>query len=101
MDNSVVFTGQICRQVEHSESPAGIPHSYLVLEQRSMQQEAGMNRQTYVRLQVVCAGKAFNSVTHNLTVGMTVRVLGFLNRHQNRSGQSKLVLHAQQIEILS
>lgn len=101
MDNSVVFTGQVCRQVEHSESPAGILHSYLVLEQRSVQQEAGMNRQTYVRLQVVCAGQQFSSVTHNLTVGMTVRVFGFLNRHQNRSGQSKLVLHAQQIEILS
>ena len=51
MDNSLVVTGTICRQVDHSESPAGIPHSYLVIEHQSVQQEAGFNRQVYVRSQ--------------------------------------------------
>lgn len=101
MDNSLVVTGTICRQVDHSESPAGIPHCYLVIEHQSVQQEAGFNRQAYVRLQVVCAGAGLAQQTHNLKLGNKVRVSGFLNRHQSRSGQSKLVLHAQQIEILS
>ena len=100
MDNCLVITGVICRQPDRSESPAGIPHMHLSLEHKSMQQEAGYNRASYVRLQVVVAGELCRQ-THNLMQGSVVRVQGFLNRHQTRSGQAKLVLHAQQIEILS
>ncbi|MDP4527763.1 primosomal replication protein N [Alkalimonas delamerensis] len=97
MDNLLVCAGQICRQPARSESPAGIPQLSLVLEHRSQQQEAGLNRQCYVRLQVVCSGDLAQQTQH-LLLGDTVRVQGFLNRHQQRNGQSKLVLHAQQIE---
>ncbi len=100
MDNCLVITGVICRQPDRSESPAGIPHLHLSLEHKSMQQEAGYNRASYVRLQVVVAGELCRQ-THNLMQGSVVRVTGFLNRHQSPSGQAKLVLHAQRIEILS
>lgn len=100
MDNCLVITGVICRQPDRSESPAGIPHTHLSLEHKSMQQEAGYNRASYVRLQVVVAGELCRQ-THNLMQGSVVRVAGFLNRHQSPSGQAKLVLHAQRIEILS
>lgn len=100
MDNCLVITGVICRQPDRSESPAGIPHMHLSLEHKSMQQEAGYNRASYVRLQVVVAGELCRQ-THNLMQGSVVRVTGFLNRHQSTSGQAKLVLHAQRIEILS
>lgn len=100
MDNCLVITGVICRQPDWSESPAGIPHLYLVLEHRSMQLEAGLSRQSYLRIHVVVAGE-LSRQSHNLMQGQVVRVAGFLNRHQTRSGQAKLVLHAQQIEKLS
>ncbi|WP_445426230.1 primosomal replication protein N [Alishewanella sp. HL-SH06] len=101
MDNYYVLSGAICRHPERSESPAGIPHTVLTLEHRSMQQESGLNRQAYVRMQVVLSGTALQQQTQHLTLGNMIRVAGFLNRHQNRSGQAKLVLHAQQIEQLS
>ncbi|EIW88703.1 primosomal replication protein N [Alishewanella agri BL06] len=66
-----------------------------------MQQEAGLNRQAYVRMQVVLSGTVLQQHAQHLTLGSMVRVSGFLNRHQSRSGQAKLVLHAQQIEQLS
>ncbi|MFN6261404.1 MAG: primosomal replication protein N [Chromatiaceae bacterium] len=100
MDNSLVITGVICRQPDRNESPAGIPHLYLVLEHKSMQVEAGYNRASYLRIHVVVTGE-LSRQSHNLMQGSVVRVQGFLNRHQTRSGQAKLVLHAQQIEILS
>ena len=100
MDNCFVVTGVICRQPDWSESPAGIQHHYLVLEHRSMQLEAGVNRASYFRIHVVVAGELTRQ-SHNLMQGDVVRVVGFLNRHQTRSGQAKLVLHAQQIEKLS
>ncbi|MCH8536256.1 primosomal replication protein N [Alkalimonas collagenimarina] len=97
MDNQLVCAGQLCRQPSRSESPAGIPHVSLVLEHRSQQQEAGLSRQCYVRIQVICSGDLAQQTQH-LMLGDTVRVQGFLNRHQQRNGQSKLVLHAQHIE---
>jgi len=66
-----------------------------------MQQEAGLNRQAYVRMQVVLSGTVLHQQAQHLTLGNNVRVSGFLNRHQSGSGQAKLVLHAQQIEQLS
>lgn len=101
MDNCIVLQGVVCRQPERSESPAGIPHTVLVIEHRSMQQEAGLNRQAYVRMQVVLSGTALQQQAHTLMLGSQVQVSGFLNRHQSRSGQAKLVLHAQQIEQIS
>lgn len=96
-----MLVGSICRQPEHSESPAGIPHSVLVLEHRSNQIEAGLHRQSYVRIQVVATGTGLQQQTRHLKLGDMVKVTGFLNRHQSRSGQAKLVLHAQHIEHIS
>ncbi|CAM3736474.1 primosomal replication protein N [Rheinheimera salexigens] len=101
MDNCSVLVGSLCRQPDHSESPAGIPHSVLVLEHRSMQHEAGLQRQVYVRIQVVATGTEFQQITRKLTLGDTLKVTGFLSRHQSRSGQARLVLHAQRIEQIS
>jgi len=101
MDNCTVLVGTICRAPEQSESPAGIPHTVLALEHRSHQMEAGLNRQAYVRIQVVLTGTELTQHTKALTLGNMVKVSGFLNRHQSRSGQAKLVLHAQHIEQIS
>lgn len=57
-----------------------------------------MNRQCFLRIQVVASGDWTHGLADQLTVGDVVEVEGFLNRHQTSSGIAKLVLHAQQLK---
>jgi len=83
-----------------STSPAGVHHCQFSLEHRSMQIEDGLNRQAYARMQVVASGQWSQSLVSELTEGMQITVTGFINRHESRNGVAKLVLHAQQIEMI-
>jgi len=40
-------------------------------------------------------------LTRELVAGNMVKVTGFINRHESRSGNPLLVLHAQQIEMIN
>jgi primosomal replication protein N len=100
-DNQLILAGVICKAPKFSQSPAGIPHCIFVLEHKSMQVEADLNRNSYVRIQVVASGYQMQPSTENLQVGQSVKVWGFLNRHQGRNGLSQLVIHAQQIERIN
>jgi primosomal replication protein N len=91
----------ICKTPKYSQSPAGIPHCMFVLEHKSMQVEADLNRNSYVRLQVIASGIKFQEQTQHLYVGQAIQVSGFLNRHESRNGLSQLVLHAQHIERIN
>ena len=51
--NQLTLSGVVCKTPKYSQSPAGIPHCIFVLEHKSMQVEADLNRNSYVRLQVV------------------------------------------------
>ncbi|MBE0369693.1 primosomal replication protein N [Pseudoalteromonas sp. MMG013] len=99
--NQYVLSGMICKTPKFSQSPAGIPHCIFVLEHKSMQVEAELNRNSYVRLQVVASGETFQDQTQHLYVGQAIQVRGFLNRHESRNGLSQLVLHAQHIERIN
>ena len=66
-----------------------------------MQIEADLNRNSYVRLQVVASGASLQNQTQHLYVGQILQVRGFLYRHENRNGLSQLVLHAQHIERIN
>ena len=99
--NQYVLSGTVCKTPKLSQSPAGIPHCTFVLEHKSMQVEAELNRNSYVRLQVVASGTQIQSQTQHLYVGQAIQVRGFLNRHETRSGLSQLVLHAQHIERIN
>ena len=78
-----------------------IEHLQLVIEHRSMQPEAGMNRQSYVRIQVVLSGEGLQHWLEKLTVGCEVLAEGFLrNRHEDSNGSPRLVLHAQHLELI-
>ncbi|TMO42959.1 primosomal replication protein N [Pseudoalteromonas ruthenica] len=99
--NLVELGGTVCKAPKFSQSPAGVPHCIFVLEHSSIQVEAQLNRQSYVRIQVVASGSEHQSATQYLQVEQSVRVRGFLNRHQGRNGLSQLVLHAQQIERIN
>ncbi len=85
---------------KQSTSPAGIVHSQFSIDHKSIQNEAGMNRQAFVRIQVVATGN-LSHLTRELIVGQMIKVAGFINRHESRNGNPLLVLHAQQIEMIN
>ncbi|MGB0948309.1 MAG: primosomal replication protein N [Pseudoalteromonas marina] len=95
-----MLTGEVVKTPKQSTSPAGITHSQFSIDHRSMQSEAGMTRQAFVRIQVVATGE-LSHLTRELVAGNYVKVIGFINRHESRNGNPLLVLHAQQIEMIN
>ena len=99
-ENSLVLTGVVVKTAKQSTSPAGITHCQFSIDHKSIQNEAGMNRQAFVRIQVVATGE-LSHLTRELVAGQSVTVSGFINRHESRNGNPLLVLHAQHIEIIN
>lgn len=81
-------------------SPAGIPIARFLLEHHSQRNEAELLRQVRCRIPVVAAGDGFRSVVERIAVGTLVRVSGFLTQGGGRSGEYRLVLHADRIELI-
>jgi primosomal replication protein N len=100
-ENQFVLSGTVCKKPKFSQSPAGIPHCIFVLEHKSMQSEAGLNRNSYVRIQVVASGEGLKLQTQDIDMSTQLTVRGFLNRHEGRNGLSQLVLHAHHIERIN
>lgn len=100
LENCLVLTGYVVKPPKTSTSPAGIHHCQFSIDHKSIQNEAGMNRQAFVRIQVVATGKVSQHLTRDLIEGCNVKVTGFINRHESRNGNPLLVLHAQQIEMI-
>jgi len=101
LENRLVLVGQVVKPPKLSTSPAGIQHCQFSIDHKSIQQEAGMNRQAFVRIQVVATGQMSKDLTRDLTEGSKLRVAGFINRHESKNGNPLLVLHAQQIEMIN
>ena len=99
-ENCLVLIGEVVRSPKQSTSPAGITHSQFSIDHKSIQNEAGMNRQAFVRIQVVATGE-LSHLTRKLVAGQYVKVSGFINRHESRNGNPLLVLHAQQIQMIN
>jgi primosomal replication protein N len=99
--NSLVLVGEVFKKPKLSKSPAGIHHCQFSIEHRSIQVEDGLNRQAFVRMQVVATGDWSQNLASELTEGMQIQVSGFINRHETRNGTPLLVLHAQQIEMIN
>jgi len=97
-ENCLMLTGSVVKASKQSTSPVGIVHSQFSIDHKSIQNEAGMNRQAFVRIQVVATGE-LSHLTRKLVVGQNVKVTGFINRHESRNGNPLLVLHAQHIEM--
>lgn len=96
--NQLIIRGSIVKPPRMKRSPAGVPHLLLALEHRSMQQEADLTRQCYVRIQVVVSGDWAESWSTKLSLGSEIEVSGFIQRHENANGIPRLVLHAQNIK---
>ena len=99
-ENSLVLTGTVVKTPKQSTSPAGIVHSQFSIDHKSIQNEAGLNRQAFVRIQVVATGE-LSHLTRELVVGQSVKVTGFINRHESRNGNPLLVIHSQHIEMIN
>lgn len=100
-DNCLVLSGQLIKAPRYRTSPGGIEHCQFWLQHYSQQVEAGLMRKAQCTIAVVASGAQFSQTLLPLSMGCSVRVSGFLQNQRSRSGESKLVLHAQQIELLS
>ncbi len=100
MDNRLVISGGLGNTPETRYSPAGIPITRFTLRHESIQQEAGMQRQAICNIGVIASGKQLLATTKALQSGQQVRVSGFLSRANNRQGENRLILHAEQIEVI-
>jgi primosomal replication protein N len=100
ISNCLVLVGEVVKTPKFSTSPAGIEHCQFSIDHKSIQQEAGFNRQAFVRIQVVATSE-LSLLTRELMSGSKVKVTGFLNRHESRNGNPLIVLHAQQIEMIN
>ncbi|MFM2483105.1 primosomal replication protein N [Celerinatantimonas sp. YJH-8] len=100
-DNCLVITGELIRAPRYRTSPGGIEHCQFWLSHRSHQIEAGLSRSAQCSIGVVASGQEFRQELLPLSMGCQVRVRGFLQTQRSRNGESKLILHAQQIELLS
>ncbi len=98
--NRLSIAGTVCRTPIKKVSPSGIAHCQFVLEHRSQQQESGFSRKTWCRMPVVISGRQSHIFTQTIIVGSQITVRGFISCHQGRNGLSKLVLHAEQIELI-
>ena len=95
-----MLVGEVVKPPKTSTSPAGIQHCQFSMDHKSIQNEAGMNRQAFVRIQVVATGD-LSHLTRELIAGNVIKVTGFINRHESRNGNPLLALHAQQIEMIN
>ncbi len=100
MDNRLVISGVVGNLPETRYSPAGIPITRFTLRHQSLQQEAGMQRQVICNIGVIASGNEMLKVSKGLQDGQQLRVSGFLSRANNRQGENRLILHAEQIELL-
>lgn len=98
--NRLRLSGRVCREPIRKVSPSGIPHCQFVLEHNSQQEEAGFSRHAWCHMPVIVSGQAHQVITQHITVGTQLIAAGFISCHQARSGLSKMVLHAEQIELI-
>ncbi|MBO2025306.1 primosomal replication protein N [Klebsiella pneumoniae] len=70
-----------------------------MLEHRSVQEEAGFTGRHGVKCPLLLAVTKTEPLL-SITVGSAVTVRGFISCHKAKNGLSKMVLHAEQIELI-
>ena len=94
--NRLVISGEIAELDSLRYTPAGIERMELKLNHRSMQQEAGSDRQVQCEITALALGEAAKQVA-GLKAGQKVTAAGFLAQRSMRSTQ--LVLHIEKIKL--
>jgi primosomal replication protein N len=98
VENRLQIAGIVGNVPDVRYSPVGIPIARFTLKHQSLQSEAGMKRQVICNIGVIASGEALLTVVKQLQTGEGIRVSGFLARANNRQGENRLILHAEQIE---
>ncbi|EAR23339.1 primosomal replication protein N [Nitrococcus mobilis] len=99
--NVVTLTGALVAPAELRYSPAGIPIARFLLEHFSEQSEAGAHRPVRLRIGVRASGQPLAEALQGVSAGTCLRVVGFLIRSRQRSGEYPLIISASQIERLA
>lgn len=97
-DNFLRLAGVVTEKPTFKTSPGGVQHCNFVIEHRSMQEEAGLPRNTFCYMPVAVSGPLASQLKNKLSKGMQIRASGFITYHQSKNKLGKLVLHAQYIE---
>lgn len=100
MTNRLVLSGTVCRTPLRKVSPSGIPHCQFVLEHRSVQEEAGFHRQAWCQMPVIVSGHENRGHYSQYNGRQSHNRSGFISCHKAKNGLSKMVLHAEQIELI-
>lgn len=100
-ENLLRLSGKVCSQVQTRQSPAGIPISRFTLEHESTRNQAGSMRKVKCRIRVVASGKELQEKIAVLDKDSVVLVEGFISYESSRSDETRLVLHAEDIERLN
>lgn len=88
--NQVVIDGRLLKRATLRHTPAGIPVIDLVIDHRSMQTEAGGQREARCEVEAVAIGElAVRLSTQKLNQPLQIK--GFLTRHSIKD--RRLVLH--------
>lgn len=53
-----------------------------------------------MRVEVIVSGQELVEQTESFAIGQAVRCSGFISAHKSRKGDTKMVLHAQEVEIV-
>jgi primosomal replication protein N len=99
-ENRLVLTGQLHKVAQLRTTPAGIPIARFVLAHRSRRSEAGQMREVECRLTVVASGEPLTAGLEQLTSGTWLTVTGFLSRAGYRAADSRVELHALNIQTV-
>lgn len=97
-DNHIRLFGTV-KRTKSMQSPAGIPHWIATLEHKSQRYEAELLRNVYLQIQVIMSGAQFAPTAEKLKAGMEMSVEGFIAMQTSRSGQNRMVLHAEQVDL--
>ncbi|MGR3807334.1 primosomal replication protein N [Pasteurella testudinis] len=100
IENRLSITGNVVSLPRRDQSPSGIEHCRFMLEHRSQQTEAGLNRQAWCKIAVSLSGQQLIKQSQSITVGSKLLIVGFITAHKSNNGLSQLVLHAEQIEFI-
>jgi primosomal replication protein N len=99
-DNCLTIAGQVAESSGVRTTPAGVPIGQFLLDHHSGQVEAGVPREVRCRIPVVACGEPLARTAGRLAPGDRVCIRGFVGRANYRQGESRLVLHAAQIDVL-
>ncbi|VFP83253.1 Primosomal replication protein N [Candidatus Erwinia haradaeae] len=99
-ENWSTLSGVVHREPRRGISPSGIRHFQFILEHRSQQKEADLNRRVWCWMPVVMSLSATHEMPSYIMVGVWLNVQGFLSCHKNRYDLNRIVLHAKNIELI-